>query len=228
MSRTTPVAPDSWVPLNEDGLTLIEVLVSLLLLSLLAAAVFPVVTERVGQREPVRAGQSLAAVGEAIERFSADLGGVLPEDLDDLVNRLDARDRHYQDSGVLRSYDEAMLELWDGPYLDVPLGDGGALVTGFDLPIQDDLVLFDMRTGAPLAEDAEIAAGSILLALRLGRPGRLLTEAQFKAIKEVIDGTGERTGPGTAGSWQQGRFRYEPASDGTGGVGYYLTLPLSR
>jgi len=207
---------------------LIEVLVCLMLLSLLAAAVFPVVTRRAGGEESRRVAEDLSALGAAVDRFVSDLDGALPSDLEDLAARPDQGDGA-MDSGGLVAYTEEQVRRWRGPYFAAPLTDGVALATGFDVPIQHDLVRFDGAANAPLADDDSGSAGkSIYLAVRLGRRGRELTAAQFEAINDLIDGQFERDGPGEGTSWSRGRFRYEPADGGVGGIGYYLTVPIER
>ena len=71
--------------IGRDGFTLIEVLVTLLLLSLLAAAVFPVITQQVSRGEPVKASQDLSSIRTGIETFSLNVRPSYPGDLDDLI-----------------------------------------------------------------------------------------------------------------------------------------------
>src|SRR5690606_10445462 len=119
----------------------IEVLVCLMLLSLLAAAVFPVVTRRADREEPRRVAEDLSALGAAVERFAGDLDGALPSDLEDLAARPDRTDGAMHSSGLV-AYTEEQVQRWKGPYFAAPLTDGVALATGFDVPIQHDLVRF--------------------------------------------------------------------------------------
>lgn len=230
MSRSEPASSASGLPVSaEDGFTLIEVLVCLMLLSLLAAAVFPVVTQRVGRVEPARAAQQLGAVRAAIESFGQDLEGTLPDDLEDLSTRPDAGDLWVLPRGGRRSYDEGRIRRWAGPYLDSTMPDGGAIATGFEVPIHDDLVPFDGRANAPTGARVEAVRGdSLFLAVRLGRAGRQLTVAQFEAINDLVDGPGELDGPGARTSWNRGRFRFEQAPGVAAGVGYYLAVPLGK
>lgn len=230
MSRSAPASrPTGRRFTARDGFTLIEVLVCLMLLSLLAAAVFPVVTQRVGRAEPVRAAQQLDAIRKALESFRGDLEGTLPGDIEDLSSRPDADDRWVQPTGGRRSYDEMRIRGWEGPYLETPFPDGGTIATGFDVPIHDDLLPFDERVNAPAGVRVEADGGdSLFLAVRLGRAGRQLTAAQFEAINDLIDGPAEIDGPGPGSSWNRGRFRFEQARGAMGGVGYYLAAPLRR
>src|SRR5690606_25381907 len=90
MYRSPPLSPSSVLAApTRAGVTLIEVLVCLMLLSLLAAAVFPVVTRRADREEPRRVAEDLSALGAAVERFAGDLDGALPSDLEDLAARPD-------------------------------------------------------------------------------------------------------------------------------------------
>ena len=211
------------------GLTLVEVLVCLMLLSLLAAAVFPVVTQRVARGEPVRARDDLAAIGEAIERFHRDLEGHVPADLGHLVAPLDSTDRTVAASGVLTPYTTEAASRWAGPYLAAPAMEGVGWITGFGVPIHHELVLFDSVASVPSdGADSRADGGEIHLAVRVGRPGRRLTAAQFEAIDNAIDGPGFPSGSGQGTSWTSGRFRFHESSSPGHGIAYFLALPLDR
>ena len=209
------------------GLTLVEVLVCLMLLSLLAAAVFPVVTQRVARAEPLRARDDLTAIALAMERFRDDLDGHLPVDLGQLLARPDSADRAIEAPGVLVRYTPEVAGRWSGPYLANPTGDGAGRITGFDVPIHHEMVLFDALASVPDGATAYSAdSDEIHLAVVLGRPGRHLTAAQFEAIDDAIDGHGSPSGPGQGTSWTSGRLRFHETASPGHGVAYFLAIPL--
>lgn len=211
------------------GITLIEVLVSLMLLSLLAAAVFPVVTQRVSRGEPLRASQELGGVAAAIAAFGGDMQDVLPADLDDLVAPVNTSDRGLRRSGEWEPFRSSELQQWKGPYLDAALVDGGSLTTGFGVPIHDDFIRFDAVNSAPSgAPRFDLDGAGLYVALRIGSAGRQLTVSQFEAINDLVDGPGEPDGPGANHSWTMGMLRFDNSLIAADTIAYYLAAPATR
>lgn len=214
---------------QSDGLTLIEVLVCFMLLSLLAAAVFPVVTQRVARGEPVRARDDLSAIAVALERFSADLDNHLPADLGALNAPIDTADRALLPSGERMGYSDAALAAWNGPYLHHRAGQAGGWSTGFGVPIRAKLIAYDARANLSAASAGfDSMAAEVHAAVEIGTAGRPLTVAQFEAINDLVDGTDEPDGPGPGGSWTSGRLRFGSSGAEADSVGYFLAVPLRR
>lgn len=214
---------------SSGGLTLIEVLVCFILLSLLAAAVFPVVTRRVARGEPDRARDDLAAIATALERFAYDHDGVVPADLDALLAPIDPADGALGRSGQRVPYPEASFAAWDGPYLQLRDGESGLRVTGFGVPIRAELVAFESEANLPAdAAGFDSLAAEMYGAVAIGTAGRPLTVGQFEAINDLVDGVDEPDGLGPAGSWKSGRLRLSPTDSGSQNVAYFLAAPLRR
>lgn len=211
------------------GFTLIEVLVMLLLVSLLAAAVFPVVTRRVSRGEPVRAAHDLGRLRAAIEAFGQDFGGVHAGRLEHLVTSVSTADVAIRRATEAVGFTAADSSRWAGPYLESPVGDGAAAITGFDVPIRAEFTRFDSMHSAPSGATGFRADGrGLFVAVRLGAPGRQLTAAQFEAINDIVDGEAERDGPGSNTSWSLGRLRFDNSLAPADSIAYYLAVPLEK
>ena len=214
---------------GRHGFTLIEVLVMLLLLSLLSAAVFPVITQRVSRGEPVKAAQDLAVIRAGIEAFSRSVRPSYPGGLDDLivpVTTADAAIRRMRDAEGFTSSDSAR---WSGPYIDPTTLVGGRVISGFGAPIRDEFIRFDATNSVPSGSSAFQADGSSLfVAVQVGTPGTQLSAAQFEAINDLIDGEGEPNGPGAGTSWSLGKLRFDNSLVAADTIAYYLAVPIER
>lgn len=230
MDRTCPAAP-AILPARSTraGVTLIEVLVCLMLVSLLAAAVFPVVTQRVSRDEPLRMAAQVTEIVAAMEGFATDLGGAAPGDLEDLTAPIGHGDRTMTATAQWQPVTETDARRWRGPYLEAAIADGGSLLTGFGVPIRDDLIRFDAERSAPSGTPKfERESASLFLALQIGSAGRQLTAGQFEAVNDLVDGLEERAGPGDSTSWTLGRLRFDNSSVAADTIAYYLAMPVGR
>lgn len=213
---------------DQAGVTLVEILVCLMLVALLAAAVFPVVTQRVGRDEPLRVARALSGIAEGVEAFGRDLGGALPGDLEDLVAPVGRGDRMMSGSREWEPVSDNDSRRWKGPYIEAAIADGGSLLTGFGVPIGDDLLQFDARANAPFGSGGyDSGSPTLFLALEIGSAGRQLTSWQFEAINDLIDGSGEPDGPGIGTSWSLGRIRFDNSRVVADTIAYFLAVPLT-
>ena len=173
---------------GRDGFTLIEVLVTLILLAVLAAAVFPVVTRQSDSADPVRVSSDLSALRAGIEAYRLDVRPNWPGDLEDLVHAPQATG----DPSLNRD-DITNSVKWNGPYLDVPLVEnhagvatGDAMPTAYDAQIQNELVCLSAGVAEVDLATTECVAGNAV-ALKIAD----INELQARALEEIIDnGTG--------------------------------------
>jgi len=167
----------------QAGFTLIEVLVVLILVALLAAAVFPVVTQHVREGDPVRVARDLGAIKTGVEAFNLNVRPAFPGDLEDLAHRVSTNaSTDVQVTGAV--YNSGHNSRWDGPYIDASLSEtglasGNAIATGYGAFIQNDLVC--IGTGAATAT---CATGTFVAAKVTGLDG-----SQFTAVNNLIDGS---------------------------------------
>lgn len=193
--------------------TLIEVLVTLLILALLVAIVFPVVVGRLGDSDPVRIAGDLTSIRTGVNLFSVDVRLHYPATLEQLTAPIQPTDLDLKGNQY-----SARAASWDGPYLDLSIVEGAAIATGYGATIRDTLRGFDPATN--LVEDpASIADGDFLAVLLLG-----LDSTRFEALNDAIDGEGEPPGlqaAGRAGTVGRLRFRRGASVDTV----VYLAVP---
>lgn len=203
------------------GFTLIEIMVTLMILSGLIAIMIPVVMDQSRRGDPTRVAGDLSGVGSALSMYRAHTL-TLPDDLEDLANPITAADRQLDGT----EYSASMLNRWNGPYLDIPMEESGAadptspdsLPTGFRAYIAPVLALYDANANDSLptlaADDANFVA--ILV--------RGLNAQEFELLNDLIDGEAEVDGTSgcTLCSYDRGNLRYDPAQQLT----YYLAIPF--
>lgn len=200
----------------ESGFTLVEVLVTVLILGLLAAVVFPVVADRAGDADPTVVSNDLANLRSGAELFLLDMRNVLPGDVEDLVNRptTSATTSTNNDAASKGSFSAGNTDRWDGPYIDLSIASttnetnndpANIRTTGFDGQIINDFRLYDPLNNATGAS----ASAENFLALRVDG----LATSDFNDVDEQIDGgDGELNG--------KARF--------LSGKMYFLVMPLKN
>lgn len=213
------------------GFTLVEILIALVLLGVLASVLFPVVIQQIDRVPPVVVARDLRNIGTAVRTFHLNLRQAAPGDMEDLVHPIDGADQQANGEG----YSARMQSLWNGPYIDLPLAEGGVLTgdaktTGFGARIQNELPCFD----ADPAVNAEVVCSEgngVFMAVRTTN----ILGSEFDRVNDVIDGEWESDalrGDGRTDARTQGRLRlaqdiviFLPAEDGDM---YYLIAPYTE
>lgn len=221
--------------MQRAGVTLIEMLVALVILAILVAAVFPVITAQVEDAEPTRAASDLASLRTAIELFHLNIRPTYPGDIEDLAVAITVAD-----AGVdaVAFADPKDTQRWKGPYVDATVTStvptDNVITTGYSGRIQNDLVLFDVDASTANGGEAEDQTATTAIfpddadfvALRINN----LSESEFEQINDLIDGDEVDGNAAITDSQNAGRFRYiDPA--GAGGLrttAYYLTVPYRQ
>lgn len=224
------------------GFTLIEVLVTLILLALLAAAVFPVITQQVEEGDPVRAANDLANVRTGLELFGLNVRPTAPGDLEDLANAVShaGTGAGADSSASATEFTSGDSLKWNGPYIDASIPTSSAATdtvfqTGFGGRVLNEIFLYDIdgsTGGTPVASTGALTAAqknaSEFVAVQVAR----LDSTQFEQINDLIDGTGEADGKGANGSMYIGKFRCPGSSttacDGSASTAYYLAVPYKK
>lgn len=210
-------------PKRRRGFTLVELLVVLLILSILVAAVIPVVTQQGDAADAPRAASDLTGIRDGIAMFRVDVRKY-PGDLEDLVNKIVAGTDSTIETG---NYTNANVKRWKGPYLELATSitgpaTGTAFTTGFDGAVQRDLTCYNpgfSNTGN--ANDCSAGDSTLFAAVKvlgLGLSG-------FNALNELIDGIADTLSSGDGDS-TSGRLRR--AGTGAGDTTFYLAAPSVR
>jgi general secretion pathway protein G len=197
---------------NRNGFTLIEVLVTLILLAVLAAAVFPIVTQQSDQGDPVRVANDLGSIRSAVEQFRLDVRPTWPGDLEDLAYLPETGDEDLNEAAI------GNAAKWNGPYIDLALTETAATVTGdaftsaFGAEVQNDLIC--LSTGVTFVDlTATDCADGNLVAVEIEG----LDQAEADKLEALIDG-------GTTAN-TTGKFRFDASPAGTEVGAAYVVGP---
>ena len=189
------------------GFTLVEVLVTTVVIGVLAAVVLPALARQTSAADPARLSSDLNNIKMGIEVFSQNMRPDYPGDLEDLVNAPGASDQG-ADGAI---YPTANLTDWKGPYVAqalpvVTTGTGStswnAGAAGF---FENDIQICDLAFAAICNS---VSTTSQFITVQMNG----LTATEAKATDTMLDGAESATG---------GMFRYETS----GTPAYYYTIP---
>lgn len=213
------------------GFTLIEVLVTTVVVGTMAAVVVPAMIKLAPAGDPARVASDLGSVKMAIDVFSQNLRPLIPGDVEDLINKIETTDRSLD--GVV--YRQADVEKWKGPYLqwtvdasstsgsNSPLfkSAGGAVIhsalyrcpavsTNYGTGSSDDApCTIYTGTANDNVNDAYIGVKVTGIPASAG--------SEFKALNDVIDGASE-TSPAVNGLLRQN----------ASGTVFFLAAPYTK
>jgi prepilin-type N-terminal cleavage/methylation domain-containing protein len=200
---------------NRRGFTLIEVLVTLILLAVLAAAVFPIVTQQSDQGDPVRVASDLGSIRSAVEQFRLDVRPNWPGDLEDLAFVPDTTGTTDPD---LNRNKIGNFAKWNGPYIDAALTAGAtaldtttAFTTAFGGEVKSDLVCLSAGVTPVDLSTTDCAAGNAI-AVEI----RNIDVTEAKDLEELIDGGNGATVNTT------GKFRHDGTATPAATTAYYV------
>jgi prepilin-type N-terminal cleavage/methylation domain-containing protein len=199
------------------GFTLIEILVTVIVIGVLAAVVIPAVTQQATSGDPTRIVEDFNNVAGGIERFSVDLRPNFPGDIEDLVNKPTTSST--QDVAINgQAYSSVDVAAWNGPYINKPSAEFNVSSTNtvwqptaFGADIYQNLAKCNSTGGTTNGCNATSPDFVAITA-------KTFTPAEFELINKVIDGV-ETAGSGE--SYAKGKLRYDPATSST----YYLVAP---
>jgi len=205
--------------LRKAGFTLIEVLVTIVIIGVLAAVVIPAVTSQASAGDSARVFSDLDNVRTGIENFDIAVKQ-FPGDVDDLVNSPGT-----SNSGTGQAIDADISGAnfvsntgWAGPYIETPLSSAAtsstasvsvsAFNTGYTATINNrfSTCAITVTTAACTATSPDYAVVLV----------NGLTAAQATSIDNLIDGSGAAS--------TTGKFRY--TSDAASSTGYYYATPF--
>lgn len=215
-----------------QGFTLLEMLVTLIILGILVAVVFPVVTQQVDDAEPTKAANDLANLRTAIELFHLNIRPTYPGDIEDLAVQIDATIDSTLGSATADYDDPKDVNRWKGPYIDASVTSvdptASVVFTGFSGEVVNDLKLFNSDEGTGgTSEDFTTNPATTTTADFLALQIDNLDADEFEAINDLIDGTDATSEADGTTSQTNGKFRYlDP--DGSGKTAFYLAVPYTN
>jgi prepilin-type N-terminal cleavage/methylation domain-containing protein len=208
------------VSFRSKGFTLIEVLVTVVVIGVLAAVVIPAVTAQVTAGDSARVINDLNNIRTGIENFDIAVRQ-FPGDVDDLVNApgtsqsSSGQDVDQDITGVLYTG----TANWAGPYIEASLPSsvtsstpnvsGAAIPSGYAATLNNKFV----RCTITDTSDACATTTPDYLAIQLDN----LTVAQAGTLNDLVDGAGE------ALSSTAGKFRVFTSGTTTA---YYFATPI--
>lgn len=209
---------------SRAGFTLIEILVSLILLSLLVAAVFPVVTQQLGQADAPRLANDLVSVRSGIEAFSANMRTGYPGDLEDLIFApAYTTDKDVAGADFLNSQNQIDAR-WSGPYADFTAtvsstASGNLFESGFSAFVDYDLTCFNPASTAATGDAGIGCAAGHFVAVKVTG----MDTASFYKVNELFDGSTEAV---EADQRNLGKLRCFVSGTGDCSTMYYLAVPF--
>ena len=211
--------------IGKSGFTLIEVLVTVVVIGVLAAVVIPAVTAQVTAGDSARVLSDLNNIRTGAENFDIAVRQ-FPGDIDDLVNR-PGRDLSVNASTTAGSVDAditgaayAVVTSWNGPYIEAALGVAatsstlpnalsGAFPSGYNSNINNQFAACAIETAQACS-----ATSANYLTVQINN----LTTSQAQSINDLIDGS-----EGLLSS-TSGKFR--AITSGTP-IAYYFATPTN-
>lgn len=211
------------VSIRSRGFTLIEVLVTVVVIGVLAAVVIPAVTAQVTAGDASRVISDLNNLRTGIENFDIAVRQ-FPGDVDDLVNK-PGTSASSTGSDVDADINQATYvgyANWNGPYMEAslpqavtsstfPNASGLAFTTGYAASVNNRFLGCNVES----TTNACSTSSPDYVAVELDG----LTSAQASTLNSMIDGTESASTASTTG-----KFRY--LSDATSSTGYYFAAPF--
>lgn len=209
------------------GFTLIETIVTVGLLSVLAAFVIPSVIQKSSAADPVKLQNDLNAIRTGMETFAGDTKAGLPNQIWMLTSKPTTAN-HIIDSTT--SITLGQIAVWNGPYIAATIGatPTDSLATAFTAYIRNHIQRYDATDNA-----GEFSGGvgtfspsaTLFAAIEING----LTVTQAALINANIDGINDAPiaiGQPNAGANVTGRFRYDAPVGGQVRA-YFLALPIT-
>lgn len=193
------------------GFTLIEILVTIIIIAVLAAVVIPAVTNQIGAADPTRVAEDMANLRTGIETFSLNVRPRSPGDLDDLANPITTADLDIK----AQNYSSSSVTAWNGPYISATVSNlvqatnEVATNSGFNSTILADLDSCSSAVGLGCV----VPAGTDPKFVTVKIDG--LDAVQFRAVNDVLDGANDSTTASTTG-----KLRYN------GTTTFFLATPF--
>ena len=205
------------------GFTLVEVLVTTVVIGVLAAVVLPALARQTSAADPARIASDLNNIKMGIDMFVQTVRPEYPGDLEDLVREPNTTGSTTSSTmGDLsldgNPYTATTVAKWQGPYVSQMLTAGAAQSGNTSWPagaagfFENDLKICDVTAAQACTEVTSGDGAFVTVQLNA------LTSTEVVSLNDLIDGTTEASSP-TAGM-----FRSITSSGSS--TGYYFTIPF--
>jgi prepilin-type N-terminal cleavage/methylation domain-containing protein len=210
---------------RRKGFTLMETIVTVGLISVMAAFVVPTVIQKAGAGDPVKVKNDLDAIRTAMEGFANDTKAGYPNQIWQLTSKPSTSNLLIDGVTPLSS---GQVAAWNGPYLGATIGTASAdsLATGYTAYIRNMIQRYDLDdnvgevTGGTAGATFS-ATKTLFAAIRING----LNKAQAAVLNKSIDGGDDLDQ--ADGSNTTGRFRWDkPAASAITVTAYYLAIPI--
>jgi len=204
------------------GFTLVEVLVTTVVIGVLAAVVLPALAKQTSAADPARVASDLNNIKMGLEVFSQNLRPDFPGDLEDLVNAPNTPPSttvsSTTDDLALDNLHYANRTLWNGPYVAQSQSAGTSLTgnttwragaAGF---YENDLKTCEVSVSSSGCSVATTGSGAYVTVQING-----LTVTEADGIELMLDGSPANS--------TTGMFRY--VTSGTTYNGFYFAVPYT-
>ena len=214
------------------GFTLVEVLVTTVVVGVMAAVVIPAVVKQATAGDPARAASDLGAVKGAMEVFAQNVRPRLPGDIEDLINAITSTEEGVDGT----FYTAANASKWKGPYLEwattvitdatesaeIFKSGGNAILRNalYRCPTSDVTLYSAATSTAPCTFGTSTNVGNTTdsyVAVRI--EGITAASEEFKSLNAIIDGADE----GTSDPHKQDRGLLRQNASGTV---FFLAVPF--
>jgi prepilin-type N-terminal cleavage/methylation domain-containing protein len=210
---------------RRSGFTLLETIVTVGLISVLAAFVVPTVIQKAGIGDPVKVTNDLDAIRTAMENFANDTKVGYPNLIWELTSKPSTSNMLIDGVTPLGP---GQVALWNGPYLGATIGTASAdsMRTGYSAYIRNLIQRYDLDnnvgevTGGTAGATFS-ASKTLFAAIRING----LTKSQAAVLNKSIDGIDDVDQ--ADGSNSTGRLRWDkPVASSPTVVAYYLAIPI--
>ena len=174
------------------GFTLVEVLVTTIVIGVLAAVVVPAMMRQTTAADPAQMASDLINIRTGLESFMVDVRPYTPGDLEDLVNPIvDASDLFLTSTGGGTAYPSGLAAKWKGPYLAKSTAvttnaSGNFFGLGSAGFVDLDLFVCSAAAGSSVSDCVATTSGSPdYTSIKLTG----ITQTEFTNLNQLIDGT---------------------------------------
>lgn len=219
------------------GFTLVEVLVTTVVVGVMAAVVIPAVVKQATAGDPARVASDLGSVKSGIELFAQNVRPRLPGDIEDLINQISSTEEGVDGT----SYTVTNSSKWLGPYIEWTTASGNDVAESAEIfksggnaivrsalyrcPMSEATLYSAVTTTTPDIAPCTFGTGgttgnisSSYVAVRVA--GIPTGSEEFESLNTIIDGTDE--GTTIADKQDRGLLRQNAS-----GTVFYLAVPFA-